>query len=265
MSSDQYFLTDGARLRYRDEGAGPAIVLLHGWTLDLEMWDPQAEGLQANFRVIRFDRRGFGLSSGSPDLLHDANDIVALCRHLGTGRVGCIGMSQSTRVVLSLARLHPQLLGCLVLDGPPNLTAAAPSGPDDLDYTALRAVARNEGLEAFRHEWRRHALTALETADPATHQLLERMIARYRGWDLLSEERTPNQATIDFALAEIRQPALVLNGALDSPARLRAGEALAQALPRAQRAIVPRSRHLANLDNPTEYNSLLVRFFSVSF
>ncbi len=32
----------GARLRYRDEGAGRAVVFVHGWTLDLDMWEPQA-------------------------------------------------------------------------------------------------------------------------------------------------------------------------------------------------------------------------------
>jgi 3-oxoadipate enol-lactonase len=260
MSSDQYFRADGARLRYRDEGTGPAIVLVHGWTLDLEMWNPQAETLQANFRIIRFDRRGFGLSSGSPDLLQDTTDIVSLCRHLGVGPVGCVGMSQGARVVLYLVHREPQLLDRFVLDGPPDLTATVDSEPD-LEYAELGALARNEGLEAFRREWGRHPLTALETGDPARHRLLGRMIARYRGWDLLSDPRTQIQPSTKLAFASIAQPALVLNGALDTRARLRAGEALAMALPRCERAIVPLARHLANLDNPTEYNSLLLRFF----
>lgn len=44
-----------ARLRYRDEGAGPALLLIHGWTLDLDMWEPQARALADAYRVIRFD------------------------------------------------------------------------------------------------------------------------------------------------------------------------------------------------------------------
>src|SRR5438445_7141112 len=87
---DLYVEMDGANLRYRDEGKGAAVVLVHGWTLDLEMWDPQAAALAAAYRVIRFDRRGFGLSSGDPSLGRDAADLHALCRHLRLQRVALV-------------------------------------------------------------------------------------------------------------------------------------------------------------------------------
>ena len=48
--ADQYLQVEEVRLRYRDEGAGPALLLVHGWTLDLEMWDPQVAGLRDAFR-----------------------------------------------------------------------------------------------------------------------------------------------------------------------------------------------------------------------
>src|SRR5205807_401493 len=50
---DRYLCADGARLRYRDEGEGPPVVLVHGWTLDLEMWDPQVDALRPPFRRVR--------------------------------------------------------------------------------------------------------------------------------------------------------------------------------------------------------------------
>jgi pimeloyl-ACP methyl ester carboxylesterase len=262
MSSDQYFLTDGVRVRYRDEGAGPAIVFVHGWTLDLEMWNPQADSLQQQLRIIRFDRRGFGLSSGSPDLRQDATDAIALCRHLNVNPAGCVGMSQGARVVLRLAQLRPQFFTRLVFDSPPNVFATADSGTDDLQYERLKALAQSEGLDAFRREWARHPLTALETGDSAAHRLLERMIARYRGLDLLSSPGAQPSPWTVLEPGAITQPALVLNGALDSAARLDAGQALAKALPTCERAIVPLARHLANLDNPGAYNTLLLRFFS---
>jgi pimeloyl-ACP methyl ester carboxylesterase len=263
MSSDKYFFTDGARLRYRDEGAGPVIVLVHGWTLDLEMWNPQADSLRAHFRIIRLDRRGFGLSSGTPDLRRDVLDTLALCRHVNARPSGYVGMSQGARVVLRLAQQQPQFVDRFVLDGPPGLASPADSGTDDLDYAALEALARNAGLEAFRRAWSRHPLTALETDDPARHELLERMIARYPGWDLLSATDVhPDSPWIDSEPPTVKLPGLVLNGALDTPARLRAGEALARALPQCERAVVPRARHLPNLDNAGAYNSLLLQFFS---
>ncbi len=56
--------TDGTQIYARDWGSGPAIVLIHGWPLDADMWEYQAVPLaEAGFRVITYDRRGFGRSS----------------------------------------------------------------------------------------------------------------------------------------------------------------------------------------------------------
>ncbi len=46
-SPDHYLTVEGVRLRYRDEGQGPAVLLVHGWTLDLEMWESPGRGAGA--------------------------------------------------------------------------------------------------------------------------------------------------------------------------------------------------------------------------
>ncbi|HYL69994.1 MAG TPA: hypothetical protein VEY89_01675, partial [Candidatus Dormibacteraeota bacterium] len=61
-SPDQHLTVEGVRLRYRDEGQGPAVLLVHGWTLDLEMWEAQVAAWRDAFRLVRLDRRGHGLS-----------------------------------------------------------------------------------------------------------------------------------------------------------------------------------------------------------
>jgi non-heme chloroperoxidase len=74
---DLYFASGDARLRYRDDGEGPPVVFIHGWTLDLDAWEPQA-ALAPSMRVIRYDRRGFGLSGGTPGRAADADDLARL-------------------------------------------------------------------------------------------------------------------------------------------------------------------------------------------
>src|SRR5215468_1687281 len=162
-AADLFVVVDGARLRFRDEGRGPAVLLVHGWTLDLEMWDPLVSALRDAFRLIRLDRRSHGLSRGIPAPERDSDDLAALCQHLGLTRVALLGMSQGVRGVLGFAARAPGQVQALVLDGPPPLDSESdPEVPLD-EYAAL---VRTRGIEAFRHEWARHALMQLRTPNP---------------------------------------------------------------------------------------------------
>jgi len=65
---------------------------VHGWTLDLHMWDPQVAALRNSFRLVRLDRRGHGLSGGIPTAHQDAADLAALCQQLQLSDVALLGM-----------------------------------------------------------------------------------------------------------------------------------------------------------------------------
>src|SRR5476651_2094219 len=101
--NERFMPAPGARLRFRDEGHGFPIVFIHGWTLDLEMWNPQATALRDTFRIVRMDRRGFGASEGTGSLLCDVQDLANLLDYLGLERVALVGMSQGARVAISAA------------------------------------------------------------------------------------------------------------------------------------------------------------------
>jgi pimeloyl-ACP methyl ester carboxylesterase len=259
-SEDRYLAapSDGMRLRYRDEGSGPAVLLIHGWTLDLNMWDPQVSELRDRFRLIRFDRRGFGLSAGVPSLLADVRDALVLCRSLGLQRFACVGMSQGARVALRMTRQAPEVLSCVVLDGPPELFVTDQAEMPPLsDY---RTKVTPEGIQTFREHWRRHPLMQLWNADQCHRRLLDRMIDRYPGRDL--EAHTPtDRLPIDMRqLGLIRTATLVVGGEYDSQSRQDAADKLATAIPAALRVIVRGAGHLPNLDNPHVYNGVLSNF-----
>ncbi|HVW70129.1 MAG TPA: alpha/beta hydrolase [Steroidobacteraceae bacterium] len=286
---DRQLSVSGARLRFRDEGTGPAILLIHGWTLDLDMWEPQVRELRDVLRLIRHDRRGFGLSTGKPSLAADVSDVLALCEHLNLRSVALLGMSQGARVAAQVSALNPGLVSRVIFDGPPSGTVAGSEiQPSDIPLAKLRHLARVGGVEAFRKEWRKHPLTKLQTRDSRSRELLERMIERYRAEDLLSATDAGSAPTAPTAPPlptasptppptmppspalssvapppeAIRAPALIISGAFDLESRFSAAEALAKALPSSERAIVPRAGHLPNLDNPAAYNALLRRFLT---
>jgi len=252
IAADQYLSLPGARLRYRDEGAGPAVVLVHGWTLDLDIWQPQAP-LAGSLRVVRYDRRGFGASTGSPSLASDVEDLRTLLTHLGLAQPLLVGMSQGARVVLEFAARHPGVARGLVLDGAPPLRSS------DLPMAQFRATASRAGIAAFRAAWSQHPLTRLFTGDAAMHELLARVLARYPGADLLAGPTYP-ETVEDRVIAQIRVPVRIINGERDIDSRRRAGDELLQRLPDAGRDIIAGAGHMPNLDQPAAYNDIVSLF-----
>lgn len=260
---DRHLPVAGALLRYRDEGRGPPVLLIHGWTLDLDMWEPQIAALGDSFRFIRFDRRGFGLSSGRASLSADVQDTLALCTELQLERLACVGMSQGARVALHLCRVAPELLSCVVLDGPPRTLAEDSIREEEIEDVPLgeyRRLVAGGDIETFRRRWASHPLMQLQTRAAQPRVLLERMTARYSGKDLLQELPAPEDHWDRAVTASLVTPALIITGDHDLRSRRRAADALSETLPRAQRASIPAARHIPNIDNPLSYNTVLRAF-----
>ncbi|HEX9707333.1 MAG TPA: alpha/beta hydrolase [Steroidobacteraceae bacterium] len=255
------FLSGPVRLRFRDEGEGMPVVFIHGWTVDLDIWDPQAAALSQSMRVVRLDRRGFGLSDGIPDLAADCDDLRALLDRLGIARAALVGASQGARVALAFATRDPGRVMSVVLDGPPDeIGKSAATGDEDFSVDEFRRLVRDGGVDAFRRAWRNHPLMKLHTTDAAAHALLGAMLARYPARDLLGPGSEPSPRAGSAALARLATPALIVNGRFDTKTRLRAGERLAGILPHAERVLVPDAGHLPNLDNPAAYNEAIQSF-----
>ena len=257
---DRYVDLDDVRIRYRDEGSGPAVIFLHGWTLDLDMWEDQAAALRDGFRIIRVDRRGFGRSSGHPAVVDDVRDLGAFCLKLGIGRAAWVGMSQGARAALMLALDNSSLVSCLVLDGLPSMTSP-PASTDELPYDHYCDVVRERGVTAFRREWSQHPLATLRTARPATAERLTRMLLRYPARDLcFPQSNRPAPAVSAAVLASFDRPVLLINGELDSPSRRQVPAELQPLLPRCETLLIAGAGHLCNLDDPEGYNLALRNF-----
>ncbi|SRR6266508_6147730 len=124
-------------IHYEDHGSGPPVVLIHGYPLDGNSWERQQRALlAAGYRVISYDRRGFGRSS-RPTVGYDydtfAADLAALLEHLALDEVVLVGFSMGTgEVTRYLGRYGPARVRKAALLGaiPPFLlkTADNPAG-----------------------------------------------------------------------------------------------------------------------------------------
>ena len=108
-----YLERDGVRLYYEDRGAGPAVLLTHGYTATLRMWDPQVAALADRYRMICWDMRGHG-ASDSPDdptaYSHEATvaDMAALLDACGVERPVIGGRSLGGFMSLVFHLAHPE-------------------------------------------------------------------------------------------------------------------------------------------------------------
>jgi len=113
-----YHDTNGVTLFYTDEGDGPPVLFVHGWTCDSHDWSWQIPAfLDAGHRVIAVDLRGHGRSS-VPESGYDprtfAADIAGLLNARGTGPVVAAGHSLGGAIVSALAVEHPELVRAII-------------------------------------------------------------------------------------------------------------------------------------------------------
>jgi len=109
----------GQQIRYRDEGQGPVLVLIHGVCASLNTWDGWAEELADDFRVIRLDLPGFGLSPLADAGIYERQRAVALidamAQTLGLERFSLAGNSLGGYLSWIYAYAHPEKVENLIL------------------------------------------------------------------------------------------------------------------------------------------------------
>jgi pimeloyl-ACP methyl ester carboxylesterase len=120
---ERFFDSAGVRIRYLDSGAGAPVVLVHGFTANIERaWieTGMVDNLARDYRVIALDLRGHG-RSGKPHApaAYDelASDVLRLMDHLGVARAHAVGYSLGGIILAKLLTTHPERFTSAVLGG----------------------------------------------------------------------------------------------------------------------------------------------------
>ncbi len=133
----------GVRLRFRDVGSGPPLVLLHAFPLEGEMFEPQWTALEGRARFIVPDLRGFGgsgLAPGPSEMGAMADDVLGLLDHLQIDAAVVGGVSMGGYVSLALLRNDPARVKALVLADTQTSADDAP-GLEGREKTAQQVLA----------------------------------------------------------------------------------------------------------------------------
>ncbi|GGM14546.1 arylesterase [Streptomyces fumigatiscleroticus] len=151
--------SDAIELYYEDHGSGRPVVLIHGYPLNGHSWEKQERVLlEAGYRVITYDRRGFGRSS-QPTVGYDydtfAADLKVLLDHLDLRDTVLVGFSMGTgEVTRYLGRYGSERVGKAALLGaiPPFLlkTADNPEGVDASVFEGIKAAVLKDRPAYFK-------------------------------------------------------------------------------------------------------------------
>lgn len=245
----QCVTVSGGELVVETLGAGPPLLLLHGWTLDRRMWLPQLP-LARHFTLVGVDRRGFGQSTAPPDLASEPDDVLRIADALGLDRFHLIGMSQSGRVALAVADRAADRLLSLTLQG---TALDGVSGDDEqMPIVAMTAAARSGDLPGMRSLVEDHHL--MQPVNPASATLAAAMLADYGGRDLLGQGR--GLPAFADAIVGAPFPVMAVVGCEDTPRRRANANALAAA--GAEMVLLPGAGHLCNIDSPDAFNAAIL-------
>jgi 3-oxoadipate enol-lactonase len=251
----------GARLAYRVTGGGPAVVLVHGFGLDMRMWDAQVQDLAARFLTVRYDCRGFGASGPfDPAVPYThSGDLLALLDHLDISRAVLIGLSFGGRVVMQTALVAAdRIAGLALLDAVVDGVAWDPESEAALAEAA--AQARDHGLLAGRAAWLAHPLFTPARRQPPVAAALATMVGGYPGQHWIGHDPHEREPRAFDLLEQSALPTLVAVGEEDVPCFRDMSSVLADRIPGADYQVVAGSGHMIPMERPGEVTQLLVRF-----
>ena len=268
-------MADAVKLNVTDSGGtGRPVILIHGWPLSGASWENQVPALkQAGYRVITYDRRGFG-ASDKPDSGYDydslTTDLNNVIEQLGLIDVTLVGFSMGggevARYVASHGedKLHSVVFAAAV---PPFLMQSDdnPEGP----LTQDKAKEMEDGLKAdratFFDGFTKDFFSAngeLKVSEADRQKAIALCQQSDQGAALGCMK---SFGTTDFRddLRKVTVPTLVIHGDADGIVPLEgSGARTHAAIPGSELVVVPGAPHGFNVSHSEEFNSALIKFLA---
>jgi pimeloyl-[acyl-carrier protein] methyl ester esterase len=247
-------------------GSGPDLVLLHGWGLNVRVWDSLVEELRSRFRMIAVDLPGHGRSAWSAGQGTPAEQAWLIHSTLASvsNRYSLLGWSLGGQIALDLAAAMPGQIDKLVLvAATPRFAQSAdwPYGMQPAVITKLATQLRQDYRQTvsdFLELQVRGSIEGSSVLDPLKHALFVHGQARPEAL----EAGLNTLATSDLrpTLSHVRTPTLVIAGQNDRITAPAASRALAQALPDARYVEMRRAAHAPFLSHREEFAALVDKF-----
>ena len=235
---------DALKLHYETGGAGPPVLLMHGYTSTIALWQDQVPVFSPDYRLIRMDLRGHGESEGTGmegySFAALAGDALAVLDQEGVERAMIVGHSMGGMVAQELLARHADRVRAAVFS---STTCKAP--PREYFEPVVEWALKLGDIPAGER-----------AADPLTRSCKPVSEATARGCGEM------HMNMVDFAdsLKGCTTPCLVVRGSEESGTILRGSSKLLEVLPNAKEAVIEGAGHVPQITHPAAYNDVLAGF-----
>ena len=261
---------DGVRLYYEEAGTGTPLLFVHEFAGDLRSWEPQVRYFSRLYRCIAYDARGYPPSDVPEDVErysqeHARDDIRAVLDALGIARAHVVGLSMGAFATLHFGMRYGDRALSLTIAGGGYGAHPAHYAQFQADAQANATAMRERGMAHFASTYG-HGPTRVQFAnkDPRGFAEFLRMLSEHSPLGSANtmlgyQGRRPSLYALTEELKRIRVPTLILAGDEEEPC-LEACLLMKRCIAAAGLAILPRSGHAINLEEPAWFNRLLEDF-----
>jgi pimeloyl-ACP methyl ester carboxylesterase len=263
---------DNVSLYYEHAGHGTPIIFVHEFGGDHRSWEPQMRHFARRHQVITFAARGYAPSGIPTDVDaysqdNAADDIVAVLDHLGIERAHVVGLSMGGFATLHLGLRAPQRALSLTVAG-------AGYGAEKEHEAYFRNVSmevatqfEKQGSEVFARTYSLGASRVqFQNKDPRGWQEFATRLGEHDAVESANtmrgvQARRPSLYDLEKPLSQVLTPTLVVVGDEDDHC-LQPGIFLKKTMPACGLAVMPKTGHTLNLEEPEAFNRQLAEFIA---
>ena len=263
---------DGVQLNVEETGEGIPVIFIHEFAGDHRSWEPQVRAFSRRYRCITYDARGYPPSDVPDDLaaysqLRAVEDAVAVLDGLGVDRAHVVGLSMGGFATVHLGLRHPHRARSLVVAG-----CGYGAAPDRREAfraesaTIADAFAEEGAAEVAKRYAVGPARVQFQNKDPRGWAQFAAQLAEHssQGSALTMrgvQRERPSLYDLTDELQALSVPTLIVAGDEDEGC-LEPSLMLKRTIATAGLAVLPRTGHTCNLEDPAAFNRLVQDFFT---
>jgi len=262
---------DGVKLYYEEAGSGAPVVFVHEFAGDHRSWEPQVRFFARRYRCIAYNARGYPPSEVPEDFerysqARARDDIRCVLDALGIQRAHIVGLSMGAFATLHFGMAYGYRALSLTVAGGGYGSHPAQYRQFQEDSRKNADSLRREGMAHFVATYG-HGATRVQyqNKDPRGFAEYVRQFSEHSALGSANtllgvQARRPSLYDLTAEMARIDVPTLIMAGDEEEPC-LEVCLLMKRAIPAAGLAILPRSGHGINLEEPALFNQLLEDFF----